>query len=280
MKLIDQACHRLRRSAVAVIGVMFAFSLVPGTSVADDGSAPANSQPSSNHDYTINFRLAPWYAQPSGNATLGSLGTDVDVDDDLGIGDSEIIPSGSANLRLGRHDLWFDALVIDKSDSNVLQRTITFGSITVPVGRPVRSEIDMQLYDLRYGYSFFDQARHGFRLGPTIGVAYLDFDVKITDQTTSSTDSLSESLPIPRLGLQGSVPFGNFELGAKVAGLYVEYGDFEGYTIEGDISLAWRPFRNVGLVGGYRVISADIDHNSDNFNVMFQGPYIGAELRF
>ena len=76
------------------------------------------------------------------------------------------------------------------------------------------------------------------------------------------------------------MPFGNFDLAAKFAGLYIGYGDFEGYTIEGDISLAWRPLRNIGLVAGYRVIRTDIEYDNDKFNLTFQGPYLGAELRF
>ena len=219
-------------------------------------------------------------AQPSGNATLGSLGTEVDLQDDLGMDDYEIQPAGSANLRLGRHDLWFDALAIDISATDTVNRTFTFGSITIPVNRAVRTELDLQLYDLRYGYSFFDLQRHGFRLGPTLGIAYLDLDVKVTDQVTQSTDSLSGGFPIPRLGLQGSIPFGHFDFAAKLAGLYLEYGDFEGYTVEGDISVAWRPLRNIGLVGGYRAIRTDVSNNNDSFNLTFQGPYLGAELRF
>lgn len=241
---------------------------------------PADSRVNPNHDYVINLRVAPWLAQPGGNATLGSLGTEVDLQDDLGIDDYDVHPSGSANLRLGRHDIWIDALVIDISASDVVQRTITFGSLTVPVNRSVRSDIELQLYDFRYGYSFFDLKQDGFRLGPTLGVAYLDFDVKVTDQVAGTSDSFSESVPIPRIGLQGSVPFGSFDFAAKFSGLYVEFGDFEGYSIEGDVSVAWRPLRNFGLVGGYPAISTDIEFKSDNFNLTFQGPYFGAELRF
>jgi hypothetical protein len=256
----------------------------PAATVAESPSiaanSPGNSRSGATHDYMLSIRAVPWLVQPGGNATLGSLGTDVDLHDDLGIDSYKINPAGSANLRFGRHDFWFDALAVDISASDTVDRTITFGSLTIPVSRGVRSELDLQLYDLRYGYSFFDLQQDGFRLGPTLGVAYLDLDVKITDQVTGTSDRLSESFPIPRLGLQGSIPFGQFDVGAKFAGLYIGYGDFEGYTIEGDISLAWRPFRNIGLVAGYRAIRTDIEYKNDNFNLTFQGPYLGAELRF
>jgi len=244
------------------------------------GAGNGWSRVNPNHDYTLNIRVAPWLAQPGGRATLGSLGTDVDLKDDLGFDEYKIAPAGSANLRLGRHDLWLDALLINTSASDTVSQTITFGSLTIPVNRSVRSDVDLKIYDLRYGYSFFDQDRHGFRLGPTLGVAYVDLDVKVTDQVTGSSDSLSESFPMPRLGLQGSMPVGPFELAAKVAGLYVEYNDFKGYTIEGDVSVTWRPFRNVGLAAGYRAIKTDIEYKNDKFDLTFQGPYLGAELRF
>jgi hypothetical protein len=233
-----------------------------------------------NHRYTLNIRLTPWLAQPNGDAALGSLGTDVDLHDDLGLNNYKVRPAGSANLRFGNHDFWFDALVFNENESSVLTRTITFGSLTIPVSRAIRSEVDIQLYDLGYGYSFFDQETDGFRFGPTIGVAYLDFDVRITDLVAASTETLSETLPLPRLGLQGSIPIGDFEIGAKVAGLYLKFRDFKGYSVEGDISIAWRPVRHFGIVAGYRAITTDIDHNNDNINLTFQGPYVGAELRF
>ncbi len=80
--------------------------------------------------------------------------------------------------------------------------------------------------------------------------------------------------------MQGSIPYENFLFEGKISGLYIDYEDFEGYAVEGDVSVTWRPYQNFGLVGGYRVIAADIDHNNDNYDVMFQGPYIGAEMRF
>lgn len=268
MLLLAPATAAFAKTQIAAYPVLSLDGLVPGPAEDNDrvtgkrvqlasqpgdaGSTSVDSRPSSNHDYTLNIRIVPWLAQPDGRATLGSLGTDVDLHDDLGLESYKVNPAGSANLRFGRHDIWFDALGVDISESSTVSRTITFGSLTIPTNRAVRSEVDIQLYDFRYGYSFFDVPKNGFRFGPTVGVAYLDIDVRVTDLVTSSSDSLSERLPLPRLGLQGAVPFGDFEIGAKVSGLYVEYGDFEGYTVEGDVSLAWRPLRNVGLVAGYR----------------------------
>ena len=177
MKNPDLACHRLRKGALAIAGAIFVLCSASGFSVARDFRS--NSPVSPNHDYTINIRIAPWFAQPGGNATLGSLGTEADLQDDLGADDYEIQPAGSVNLRFGRHDIWFDALAIDISASDTVDRMISFGSLAIPAGRGVLSELDLQLYDLRYGYSFFDLQRHGFRLGPTLGIAYLDLDVKI-----------------------------------------------------------------------------------------------------
>lgn len=244
------------------------------------GGRRDGSMTKSGHNYNLSIRLTPWLVQPSGDATLGSLGTEVDLHDDVGLDSYEVTPAGTATLRLGRHDLWFDALVIDMSENSVVNRTITFGSLTVPANRSVKSDLELQMYDLRYGYSFFDADRHGFRLGPTLGVAYVDVDAKITDQVTGTSDTLSEAFPLPRLGLQGSVPLGPFELAGKAAGLYVEYKDFQAYTLEGDVSLTWRPLRNIGLVAGYRVMKTHAEFDVDKLDLTFQGPYAGAELRF
>ena len=245
--------------------------------------ASAESQVSRSHDYTLSIRFLPWLAQPSGDVRLEQSGggsTDIDLHDDLGLDDFEFNLAGSANLRLGRHDFWFDALAIDMSASDTVERTITFGSITIPISVPVRSEIDVAVYDIRYGYSFFDLESDGFRLGPTLGVAYLDLEVKITNQTTGADASIEEKLPMPRIGMKGEIPYGNFLFDASLAGIFINYEDFEGYAVEGNFSVAWRPYRNLGLVGGYRVITADVDYKNDNFDITFHGPYLGVEFRY
>ena len=42
----------------------------------------------------------------------------------------------------------------------------------------------------------------------------------------------------------------------------------------------WRPFKHVGVVGGYRYIFADIDDGRDEYEITILGPYVGVELRF
>ena len=245
--------------------------------------APGPSPSRRAHDYTINIRFLPWLTQVTGEVSKDSSSgpsPTIDLHDDLGLDDFEFNPSGSVNLRLGRHDFWIDALVIDMSASDVVERSFTFGSITIDVSRPVRTEVDLALYDFRYGYSFFDLDSDGFRLGPTIGVAYLDFDLTITDEISGTKESITEDFPIPRVGLHGEMPFGDFLVEADLSGLYISYDDYEGYAIEGNLGVVWRPKRNVGLVGGYRVIAIDIDHRDNNYDVTFHGPYLGVELRY
>ena len=242
--------------------------------------APAKSLVSRRHDYTFNIRFVPWLMQPDGDIKLGSVGATIDVDDDLGFDDYEFNLAGSANLRLGRHDFWFDALSIDMSTSNTAERTFTYGSITIPVSRAIESDIDVSLYDFRYGYSFFELESDGFRLGPTIGVAYFNLKVKVTDLVTGADSSIDEEFPIPRIGVQGAIPYGNFQFEGELSGLFIDYDDFKGYAVEGDFSVAWRPYGNLGLVGGYRVIAADVDYKNDNFDITFHGPYLGVEIRY
>jgi len=255
----------------------------PVERVKEPPPVPAPAPSRRVHNYTISVRFLPWLTRVTGEVssdTSAGISAAIDFQDDLGFDDFEVNLSGSANLRLGRHDFWIDALVIDMSASDVVERSITFGSLTIEVSRPVKTEVDLALYDFRYGYSFFDLDSDGFRLGPTFGVAYLDFDVTITDKASGKKESIAEKFPIPRVGLHGEIPFGDFLVEADLSGLYISYDDYEGYAIEGNLGVVWRPKRNFGLVGGYRVIAIDIDHRDNNYDVTFHGPYLGVELRY
>ena len=240
------------------------------------GSSPSRQ----GHNYTFKVRFLPWLTQITGEVSGGGDSRTLDFHDDLGLDDFEFNLSGSANLRLGRHDLWLDALVIDMSGSNVVAKSFTFGSLSVDASRRIKTEIDLERYDIRYGYSFFDLDANGFRLGPTFGVAYLDFDVTISDEESGEKGSISEDFPVPRVGLRGEMPFGDFLVEADLAGFYIDYDDYEGYAVEANLSVVWRPNRYVGLVGGYRVFAIDIDDSDNNYDVTFHGPYLGLELRY
>ncbi len=76
------------------------------------------------------------------------------------------------------------------------------------------------------------------------------------------------------------MPFGDFLVEAGLSGLYIDYDEFEGYAVEGDLSVTWRPYRYFGVVGGYRAIAMDVDHGRNNYDVTFHGPYLGHEVRY
>lgn len=255
----------------------------PVERVREPPSAPRSSPSRGPHNYRFRLRLIPWLTQVTGEVSKDSGGgpsPSVDFHDDLGLDDYEFQPTGSANLRLGRHDIWVEALVIDMSASNLAERSFTFGALSVAASRQVRTEVELERYDIRYGYSFFDFDEGGFRLGPTVGLGYLDFDVTITDEMSGDSGTIAEKFPFPRVGVHGEMPFGNFLVEADVAGLYIDYDDYEGYAVDAYLSVAWRPYRYFGLVGGYRVLAVDIDDRDNNYDVTFHGPFLGLEARF
>jgi hypothetical protein len=173
--------------------------------------------------------------------------------------------TGAANLRIGRHNIWVDAPVIEVSETNVGERSFTFGTLSVGVRREVKTTFELERYDIRYGYSLFDFDKDGFRLGPTISLGLLDFKVALTDKVSSETDTLEDKFPVPRIGVHGEVTFGNFLVEADIAGLYIDYDDYEGYAVDANFAIVWRPYKYFGLVGGYRLFAVDIDDSKNNY---------------
>ena len=76
------------------------------------------------------------------------------------------------------------------------------------MGGSVDSEVSITDINFRYGYSFFDFEKDGFRIGPTVAVG----------NSTGSRFSFEDTLPVPTVGFHFEVPYNSFLFSTQFGG--------------------------------------------------------------
>jgi hypothetical protein len=166
------------------------------------------------------------------NTSLGELGTDIDLEDDLGFASNESVAFVEGAWRISRRNqLQADYVNIHREVANVRPgRTITFRDTTYTVNSTIDSFLDTWYLSVNYGFAFI--ANPKAEVGVTIGATLMRINTGIglsvgnnDDVSRDLADNAEFSAPIPLPGV-----FTNL-----------------------------RPHPRVGLDGSFRLIGASID---------------------
>ncbi len=259
------------------------------TALALGASAVGETDEYSTHDYSARFRPAAWSVFVDGEyETVNSPGrkVSVEIDGDLGYDDPYPTFSGELSFRRGRHDFWITGVVFDESESQPINAEFTINGRVFNVGGVVDTEIELTDINFRYGYSFFEFEKDGFRLGPTLAVSYTHVSLKLTELTiqgipTGAQFTYEETLPVPTIGVHAEIPSGNFMFATQLGGFYYSSSDFDATGIRAEASVTWRPYDHVGFFAGLFATYADLDLDDEKINdVLLWGPAVGLEFRF
>ena len=224
------------------------------------------------------------------DSLAATLGTDIDLERDLGLNDSDTVFTGELVLRLTRRQrLEFGYMSLNRSASKDLTFTIKFGGETFNAMTNVATTLDIDVYRFAYGYSFVNTG--GIEFGVTVGVHVLDINVSITDTSGPlGTEQADVTAPLPNIGVYaGRTLIKNFTIVGKGQIFLLEVDEFDGKMINVTIALEYQPFKRVSIGhlligGGYSFFDLDFDSTSADFPGGFDfkvsGPIVYAGLRF
>ena len=207
------------------------------------------------------------------DSALGSAMVDVDL---LDVKHED---SGWAEIDLQlfrKHHLRLLYLPIEYDGDAALDEPIRFGDITFDLSDRVKSNLDLDDYEVSYRYDIY--LGKWVTLSPLIQVSLIDGRIKVEDETQLVTLNESELVPVPALGLRAEV-YPIAHLGA--------FAEAKGFTI-GSAASTWdvqgglrlHLIRNFFVSGSYRVIDYNVDYMDVDVDVRTQGPFVGATLRF
>jgi outer membrane protein len=232
-------------------------------------------------DELFSFKASYQKLNPDGDFAVSSdslPGTSIDLDDDLGYDDSEDYYLEAA-LQLGSFRLFAAYQPINFSGDGVLAETVDFNGETFVAGSHVESDIDIDIYEAGLAWYLVnvDDLPVRVQLGPEVAVKYIDASIDLADTFTGVSESESVKAPVPTVGLRGRVAVADL---VGVVGR-VGYLDYSGNSfLDVDAQVEFSPVPMVGVFAGYRYLDIDIDEDDVIIDASFDGPYVGAMVRF
>ncbi|MDD5722533.1 MAG: hypothetical protein PHY29_02200 [Syntrophales bacterium] len=224
-----------------------------------------------------------WLPELSGDFRVdknGVVGANIDVNNDLGIGD-ENYPSVEAFAGIGSHHVSLMYTKADYSGEKNLDRTINFMGRTYTSSTLVQSDLEFTMIDLEYQYDVMDLENilAGFSLGIIGKVKYVEGEARLRASSLGYDEKESFKAPIPMVGLALHVGILADILEARVRGAGIMYPDNTFY--EGLVEVSYTPFPFLDIQGGYRIMKLDVDDISDVYaDIEFKGPYAGLTISF
>jgi len=224
-----------------------------------------------------------WWPEISGDFRVdknGVVGTNIDAESDLGIGD-ESYPSVEAFAGVGGHHISLMYTKADYSGEETLGRTIHFMGREYTGGTVVQSDLQFTMLDVEYQYDIVDleNVLAGFSVGIIGKVKYIDGQIRLKDAALGFDEKEAFRAPVPMVGLALHVGILADILEARVRGAGIAYSGNTFY--EGLAEVSYTPFPFLDIQGGYRVMKLDVDDISDVYaDIEFRGPYIGLTISF
>jgi len=232
-------------------------------------------------DELFSFKASYQKLNPEGDFAVSTdnlTGTSVDMDDDLDFDDSEDYYLEAA-LQWGSLRLFAAYQPINFSADGVLAETVDFDGETFVAGSHVDSDIDIDIYEAGLAWYLvnIDDLPVRVQLGPEVAVKYIDAQIDATETGTGLKESESVKAPVPTVGLRGRVAIADL-IGVVGRVGYMEYSDNN--LLDVDAQVEFSPLPMVGVFAGYRYLDIDIDEDDVMIDASFDGPYVGAMVRF
>ena len=231
-------------------------------------------------DETGSVKVGDLLLAPKGEfaATVGGVGTRIDMKNDLNIKDSQQLMAEAA-LQLGNFRLSAGYLPLKFTGSGTLARSIDFNGRTYDAGTSVDSDVDVKLYDVGLAYYLLniDNLPVRLQIGPELSVKVADADLAVTDTTNGIKEETSGTLPIPTVGGRFRVALADY-LGVVGRVGYMTYGG--NHFLDADGQVEFSPLPLVGIFAGYRYFKLRVDQSDTYLDATFSGPYGGVLVRF
>ena len=223
---------------------------------------------------------------------IGSgLGLDIDVEELLDLDTTNTVFRAGALWRFTdnrRHRLDFTWFAFRRDGTRQLTEDITIEkddgtTVTLNAGSTVDAFFDMDIYQLAYSYSFFQDDRVDLAAGIGLYVMPLDFGIQAAG-LVDKEGSASFTAPLPVLGLRmdfALTPKWFIRTGSQV--FYLEYDNFRGSILEFRGALEYKPWKHVGIGLGFdaldvKVEAEDEDYPAIDFRGDVQFNYTGLQL--
>jgi outer membrane protein len=217
-------------------------------------------------------------------STAGVPGSEIDLDEILGISTQETVMQLDTIFRIGNyHRLEIGYFEMSRTGLTVLQEPVTIGEEDFAAGTTLESSFNSEI--LRFGYAYSLMNDDQKELGVMAGMHYSKFNTVIVDTDSGQRAESSATTPLPVIGLHGSVALGQkMTLGARIQIFRMDFDRFEGSMNYATLDLQRHFGENFSVGLGYnyyalKLISRE-DSSRGSLEVRHQGPVLFLSSHF
>jgi len=275
--------HLWRKWILAVFVVVF---LLPTGSIW--AQASADEQPWE----TFGVNLGVFVSATDTSFRIGSgIGLSIDAEEALNLDANSTVFRADALWRFTdnkRHRLNLTWFSLSRDAVRRVGQDITFedkdgNPITIDAGTTVESNFDLDIYELAYSYSFFQDDRIDLAAGVGFYIMPLDFGLRSAG-VVEEDGSASFTAPLPVFGLRMDValtPKWFLRTGSQV--FYLEYDNFTGSVLEFKVAVEYNPWKHVGMGLGFDTLKIALEADGEDYpSIDFKGnvdfAYTGLQL--
>lgn len=222
----------------------------------------------------------------------GQRGTDIDLNNDLGLDSDNIIALVGLTWRpFEHHEFGFSYYQDDYEAARVLRRDIDFDGTIYPASATVRADYSLDTYELNY--IWWVGKDDNWALGPRLGLVWykidlglaMELDVNGNPGSAEFNEDVSADLPAPSIGASWRwTPAQDWRLSAEAGYFTVDINDIDADVTFFRAGVEWYPWERFGFLLDYTFndIDATVDRNSFNGRFEFEdsGLRVGAVYRF
>lgn len=246
-------------------------------------------------DDTVSIKVEAYFAGVGSHARVGtasgSIGTDIDFENQLGMDDNQVLPAFEIGWRI--NDDWVlqgQYYGLARRAEKTLDSAITIGETTYPVNARVGAGFDSDIYRFTINNLVFQRER--LELGLGVGLHATDFDVFVEGQ--GSVGGLGTSLhreqrkifaPLPTIGaIRQWEPARRVTLFGRVDWLSLTIDDYSGRLINAEASVSYTLHRYLDLGVSYRFVDYELRVRKPNWrgevDYQFSGPAVFLRAGF
>jgi hypothetical protein len=241
------------------------------------------SDPPPGEDYHVEIGGVLWQPTPElliTSESLGILGTEVDLVEDLGIEKKRHRELRVVLRPATKHKFRFHYLPMLYETDDVVQRSFVFNGLRYQVGLPVTTRAEIKTWRFGYEYDFLyrDRGYIGF-------LADLKFaDVNVALASPLGDEFTKQAAPIPSFGGTGRAYLSkNVSITGEVTFFKVPENlneNYGGRYLDYDFYTTTNFDRNFGVQAGLRSVEVLYDIDLDSGDLRFKGWYFAGVLRF
>jgi len=221
-------------------------------------------------------------------------GTEVNLEDDLGLDSNQANFRADGYWRFGRHGrLDFSYTGWNRTANHVIDRDVTIGDTTYHAGATLDSRLKVSLAELYYGYSFWNtpEFEAGLQIGLSAVINKTSFEGTGTvtggggsQGGSFSSETRSLTAPVPAIGAQLRYTLlPGFLATARIRGVGATIDNIKASSLQWRAGLDYYPWKNVGFGAAYDYMDISVEKQSDptvKLEYKYSGPMVYLSLVF